>query len=91
MLDLALVASCLLLALALRRLGLFQLRPRRLGSGAEVYHQLHSHVVDIVRRNNEAYRADGSDRYLYGAPVLLLKGAATVDALYDGLAPRLAG
>jgi ferredoxin len=44
----------------------------RLFSGAEIFHQLNSHVVDIARRNNEAYRADGSDRYLYGAPVLLL-------------------
>jgi nitroreductase/NAD-dependent dihydropyrimidine dehydrogenase PreA subunit len=44
----------------------------RLSKGAEVFNQLDSHVVDTARRNNEAYRADGSDHYMYRAPVLML-------------------
>ena len=44
----------------------------RFRSGAEVFNQLDSHVVDVARRNNEAYRVDGSDHYMYRAPVLML-------------------
>ena len=44
----------------------------RLSGGAEIFNQLNSHVVDIARRNNEAYRRDGTDHYLYRAPALML-------------------
>jgi ferredoxin len=44
----------------------------RLAAGAETYGQLRDHIVDTVRNANEAYRRDGTDRYLYHAPVLMI-------------------
>lgn len=55
----------------------------RLGHGAEVFNQLDNHVIDIARRNNEAYRADGSDRYMYHAPVLMLFHASRWAMSYE--------
>lgn len=40
--------------------------------GPEMYHALESHVLDIVRYDNERFRKQGVDRYMYDAPVLLL-------------------
>jgi len=44
----------------------------RLASGAENYATLKSHVVDVAKYANEAYRRDCTDRYMYRAPVLML-------------------
>jgi len=55
----------------------------RLGHGAEVFNQLDSHVIEIARRNNEAYRTDGSDRYMYHAPVLMLFHASRWAMSYE--------
>jgi len=44
----------------------------RLMAGAEVYHVLDDHIVEIARYANEAYRRDGTDRYMYNAPMLML-------------------
>jgi nitroreductase len=44
----------------------------RLAAGAETYGVLKDHIIDIARRANEAYRRDGSDPYLRGAPMVLL-------------------
>ena len=44
----------------------------RLSAGAEAYQAMKDCIVDIARRANEAYRADGSDYYTYNAPVLML-------------------
>jgi NAD-dependent dihydropyrimidine dehydrogenase PreA subunit/nitroreductase len=44
----------------------------RLKRGAETLNALKSHVVQIVGWNNARYRANGVDRYTYGAPVVLL-------------------
>jgi nitroreductase/NAD-dependent dihydropyrimidine dehydrogenase PreA subunit len=58
-----------LLAITSNRLGRLYIRLRR---GAETAHALHSHVLQIVRWDNERFRAKGVDRYTYGAPVVLL-------------------
>lgn len=47
----------------------FQIRRKR---GPETFHALETHVLNIVRHDNIRFRAHGVDRYLYGAPVLLL-------------------
>jgi ferredoxin len=44
----------------------------RLAAGADSYRALKDHIVDLVRYDNDMYRRDGSDRYLYGAPMLML-------------------
>jgi NAD-dependent dihydropyrimidine dehydrogenase PreA subunit/nitroreductase len=44
----------------------------RLASGAEEYRTLEDHVVEVARWANEAYERDGTDRYMYRAPVLML-------------------
>jgi NAD-dependent dihydropyrimidine dehydrogenase PreA subunit/nitroreductase len=44
----------------------------RLSTGAEIYGELRDHVVEVATRANEAYRRDGTDRYMYGAPALML-------------------
>jgi nitroreductase len=44
----------------------------RLSAGAETYAVLRDHVIDVAKRANEAYRRDGSDRYTYGAPAVML-------------------
>jgi NAD-dependent dihydropyrimidine dehydrogenase PreA subunit/nitroreductase len=44
----------------------------RLAAGADAYGMLKSHIVNIARENNESYRRDGTDRYLRGAPMLML-------------------
>jgi ferredoxin len=44
----------------------------RFTAGAENYHTLKHHVVDVARYANELYHADGTDRYTYHAPVLML-------------------
>lgn len=44
----------------------------RLMAGREAYHALRSHVVPIARENNRRLADEGVDRYLYGAPALIL-------------------
>jgi ferredoxin len=44
----------------------------RLSAGAEDFAVLKNYIVDLVRYANEAYRRDGTDRYMYRAPVLML-------------------
>jgi nitroreductase/NAD-dependent dihydropyrimidine dehydrogenase PreA subunit len=44
----------------------------RLKRGAEIAHALETHVLQIVRWDNERFRAKGVDRYTYGAPVVVL-------------------
>ncbi len=41
-------------------------------AGKENYHMLKDYIVEIARHANEAYRRDGSDGYMRGAPVLML-------------------
>jgi nitroreductase/NAD-dependent dihydropyrimidine dehydrogenase PreA subunit len=44
----------------------------RLSAGAEDYAVLKDYIVDLVKYANEAYHRDGTDRYMYKAPVLML-------------------
>ena len=44
----------------------------RLATGPEVFGELRDHVVEAATAANAAYRQDGSDRYMWGAPVLML-------------------
>jgi ferredoxin len=44
----------------------------RLSTGAEIFGELRDHVVEAATRATEAYRRDGTDRLMWGAPALLL-------------------
>lgn len=44
----------------------------RLASGAENFRMLKDYIADLARYANEAYHRDGTDRYMYRAPVLML-------------------
>jgi ferredoxin len=44
----------------------------RLSAGAENYNMLANHVIDAARQANELYRCDGTDRYMWGAPALMI-------------------
>ena len=44
----------------------------RLAAGAEDYLNLKDHILAIMKLANEEYRRDGTDRYMYHAPALLL-------------------
>jgi NAD-dependent dihydropyrimidine dehydrogenase PreA subunit/nitroreductase len=44
----------------------------RLAAGKETYQVLKDYIIDIARHANEAYRLDGSDHYIRGAPMVLL-------------------
>jgi len=44
----------------------------RLSIGAENYHALKDYILDVARHANEAYYRDGSDKYMYNAPMLML-------------------
>ncbi|MDX2435915.1 MAG: nitroreductase family protein [Acidobacteriota bacterium] len=44
----------------------------RLSEGAEAYLELKDHVVDAVRFANELFHSNGTDRYMYRAPVLMM-------------------
>jgi len=44
----------------------------RLSAGAEEYLVLKDYILDVARFANEAYHRDGSDRYMYNAPILML-------------------
>ena len=44
----------------------------RLSKGPEIYRTLRDHVVGVATWANEAYRRDGTDRYMYRAPVVML-------------------
>lgn len=44
----------------------------RLVAGAETFHTLKQYILEIAEHANEAYHRDGTDRYTYHAPLLLL-------------------
>jgi len=44
----------------------------RLSTGAEDYGVLKNHVLEEVQLANELYHRDGTDRYMYRAPVLMM-------------------
>jgi ferredoxin len=44
----------------------------RLNVGAETYNMLKVHVIETARYANELYRRDGTDRYMYHAPLVML-------------------
>ena len=44
----------------------------RLAVGPETFGELRHHVVEAATRANAAYREDGTDRFMWGAPVLML-------------------
>ncbi len=44
----------------------------RLSVGAENYQVLKDYILDVARYANEAYHRDGSDKYMYNAPMLML-------------------
>jgi ferredoxin len=44
----------------------------RLSEGAEAYLELKDHVVDAVQFANELFHRNGTDRYMYRAPVLMM-------------------
>lgn len=44
----------------------------RASVGAEIYRMLRDHVVEVTKWANERYHRDGTDRYMYRAPVLML-------------------
>jgi nitroreductase len=44
----------------------------RLSAGAETFNMLEHHVIESARFANEQYRRDGTDRYMYGAPALMI-------------------
>ena len=44
----------------------------RLNVGAETYNMLKVHVIESARYANELYRRDGTDRYTYHAPLVML-------------------
>ena len=55
----------------------------RLASGAESYAMLKDYIIDLARYANEAYHRDGTDRYMYRAPVLMLFHANRGAMSYD--------
>jgi ferredoxin len=44
----------------------------RLAAGAEDFHTLKHHIVDVARHANEVYHENGGDNYMRGAPVLMM-------------------
>jgi len=44
----------------------------RLQAGAEDFHTLKHHIVDVARHANEVYHDHGVDNYMRGAPVLMM-------------------
>lgn len=44
----------------------------RLSAGAENFNMLENHIIETARFANELYRRDGTDRYMYHAPALMI-------------------
>ena len=44
----------------------------RLSAGAENFNMLEKHIIETARFANELYRRDGTDRYMYHAPALMI-------------------
>jgi NAD-dependent dihydropyrimidine dehydrogenase PreA subunit/nitroreductase len=44
----------------------------RLAAGGDSYSTMKNYIVDLARHANEAYHRNGTDRYMYHAPVLML-------------------
>jgi NAD-dependent dihydropyrimidine dehydrogenase PreA subunit/nitroreductase len=55
----------------------------RLATGPETYGELRDHVVEAATYANEDYRRDGTDRYMYSAPVLMIFHASRWGASYE--------
>lgn len=55
----------------------------RFAAGKESYRMLKDYIVEIARHANEAYRRDGSDGYMRGAPVLMLFHANRAELSYE--------
>lgn len=55
----------------------------RLATGPETYGELRDHVVEAATYANEDYRRDGTDRYMYGAPVLMIFHASRWGTSYE--------
>lgn len=55
----------------------------RLATGPEVFGELRHHVVKAATEAIEAYRKDGTDRFMWGAPVLMLFHANRWRASYQ--------
>jgi ferredoxin len=55
----------------------------RLNAGAESYGVLKHHIIDTARFANELYRRDGTDRYMYRAPVLMMFHASRWGMSYE--------
>lgn len=44
----------------------------RLNAGAESFHALKNHILDVAKHANDVYRERGIDNYMRGAPALML-------------------
>jgi len=55
----------------------------RLATGAEIYGELRNHVVGVATRANADYRRDKTDRYMYGAPAVMIFHANRWTASYE--------
>jgi ferredoxin len=55
----------------------------RLATGPETYGELRDHVVEAATYANEDYRRDGTDRYMYSAPALMIFHASRWGASYE--------
>jgi ferredoxin len=44
----------------------------RLNAGAENFHSLKNYILDVAKHANQVYRENGGDKYMRGAPVLML-------------------
>ncbi|MCP4896618.1 MAG: 4Fe-4S dicluster domain-containing protein [bacterium] len=55
----------------------------RLATGAEIYGELRDHVVEVATNANEDYRRDKTDRYMYGAPALMVFHASRWTTSYE--------
>jgi ferredoxin len=55
----------------------------RLATGPETYGELRDHVVEAATYANEGYRRDGTDRYMYSAPAVMIFHASRWGASYE--------
>lgn len=55
----------------------------RLAAGAENYAALKNFIVGVAKEANEAYRRDGTDRYMYRAPMVMLFHASRRAMSYE--------
>jgi ferredoxin len=55
----------------------------RWSAGVENYASLKNYILDLSKYANEMYRLDGSDQYMYNAPVLMLFHANRLTISYE--------